>query len=230
MNEVRVFIGHDYRQPLSYNVMRYSIERHGSSNVVVRGLFLDKLPIKRVGASDFTYTRFLVPWLCDYQGYAIFCDEDQVVVDDISNLLGIAKAQKVAVSVNQDQPRFEWPSVMVFDCTKCHELTPEYIEGKSNNLYNMAWADGVGSFPPEWNHAVGIAATRQDAKLYHFTQGIPYWPECRGLPEDKFWWQEYEHMIKSVQWLDMHGKTVHFNSVIKRMLGRYGVKLQEQTQ
>lgn len=229
MNEVRVFIGHDYRQPLSYNVMRYSVERHGASNVVVKGLFLDKLPIKRVGATDFTYSRFLVPWLCGFEGFAIFCDEDQVVVDDVSKLLELCKSQGSAVCVNQSQPRFEWPSVMVFDCSKCTNLTPAYIESPTNRLFDFAWAESVGSFPSEWNHAVGISEPRQDAKLYHYTQGIPYWPECQGLQEDKFWFQEYEHMVKSVQWIELHGKTVHFGAVIKRMLSRYGVKLQEQS-
>jgi hypothetical protein len=116
---------------------------------------------------------------------------------------------------------------MVFNCERCTALTPEYVENPQNKLFDFAWANRVGSFPSEWNHAVGISKSREDAKLYHFTQGIPFWPECRGLPEDKFWDQEHEQMNKSVQWIELHGKTVHFGSVIKRMLSRYGVKLQE---
>lgn len=225
---IPVFVGHDSRQPLSYNVMRYSIERHSSSNVVVRGLFIDKLPIKRTGATDFTFSRFLVPWLCDYEGWAIFCDEDQVVKADIAELWEHCRRRTDAVvMVNKNQPAFEWPSVMVFNCARCKALAPEYIDDTANSLYDFDWADGhVVDFPSEWNHAVGISPSTLDAKLYHYTQGIPYWPECRGLPEDQFWWEEYNETIKSVEWLDLHRNTKHFTPVITRMLRRYGVDLR----
>lgn len=65
---IRVFIGYDPRQPLAYNVMQHSIARHSSVPVAITPLILDQLPITRRGLTEFTYSRFLVPALCDFKG------------------------------------------------------------------------------------------------------------------------------------------------------------------
>lgn len=201
--------------------MRYSVERYGSRDVVVRGLFLDKLPIKRQGATEFTYSRFLVPWLCNFEGWAMFCDEDQVVTADVSELFEYCMDSPFAsVYVNKKQPQFEWPSVMVFNCAQCEALTPEYIEDEDNLLFDFDWANQIGDFPDEWNHFVGDASPRSDAKLYHFSRGIPWWRECRGYFEDSIWWDAYNAMIKSVSWVELHRHTKHFRPTMQRYLKR----------
>ena len=37
-------------------------------------------------STEFTYTRFLVPYLCGYQGKAIFIDCDMLCLGDIAEL------------------------------------------------------------------------------------------------------------------------------------------------
>lgn len=224
----RVFIGYDPRQPLSYNVMRHSVESNASKPIAVIRLQLNQLPITRKGATEFTFSRFLVPWLSDFEGFSVFCDEDQVVTGDIHELFDFCEADdRHDLWVMKNQAPFEWPSVMVFRNAAFEHVMPEFVQDQSNALYDLKWAERVGSFPEEWNHCVGYAVP-QKAKLYHYTMGIPWWPECRGLPEDQAWWDAYKDMTKSVEWIDLHRNTKHFYPVIQRMLAKYGMRLGQK--
>lgn len=182
---------------------------------------MKQLPITRQGATEFTYSRFLVPWLCDFQGFSMFMDEDMVVIGDVHELDVLVGDS--AVYVVKDQPRFEWPSMMVFNNAKCRNLTPEFVQDTKNVLFDFAWAESVGELPAEWNQCCGISKPTTDAKLYHYTQGIPYWPETRGLIEDKFWFEEYDAMLTSVDWIELHRNTRHFGAVMERYLMNYGI-------
>jgi hypothetical protein len=222
-----VYIGIDSRQPLAYTVMRYSVESNASRPISVNGLFLHQLPISRVGATEFSYSRFLVPWLMDFEGFGLFCDEDQVMTGDVWELFSYCSKldDPWDVAVMKNQPEYEWPSVMVFNNQNLKHMTPEYIEDKSNRFFDFAWAKHVAELPPEWNHFCG-GARPKDAKLYHFSQGIPYWPETRGLDEDPVWFEAFENTMKAGKWIDFHKDTIHFMPVMERYLSsNYGLKL-----
>jgi hypothetical protein len=75
---LRIFVGHDPLQPVSTTVLVHSIISRASKPVCVTPLSLKTLPIKRRGLTEFTYSRFLVPYLCDYQGWSLFLDTDFV--------------------------------------------------------------------------------------------------------------------------------------------------------
>ena len=218
---MRVFVGFDPRQPLGYNVLQNSIRRHAAGRVSVEPLELRKLPIKRRGLTEFTYSRYLVPYLMGYEGLAVFMDADIVVTGDIADLF--AQADGSAVQVMQEQARFEWASVMLFDCAQCKTLTPEFVDDERNRLFDLDWAPSVGKFSPEWNHCVGYAEPKA-AKLYHYTQGLPCWYETRGLPEDEHWQREYEEMSKTVEWRELMGNSVHARPVLQRLLARLGAQ------
>lgn len=219
---IKVFIGYDPRQPLAYNVLQHSIQRHTKRRVVIEPLMLDRLPMTRRGLTEFTYSRFLVPWLCDYNGRAIFMDSDIVVTGDVDELLEIARLPDVSVLVMQDQPRFEWPSVMVFDCENCTVLTPEFVDDRDVPLLDLNWGK-IGTFPLEWNRCVGYANGSGKAKLYHYTQGLPCWPETRGLPEDDIWFEEFKQLTYTCPWMDLMRNSVHAKPVLERMIKKYGM-------
>lgn len=219
MDEYKVFIGYDPRQPLAYNVLQHSIVRHASKPVSITPLILRQLPIKRRGLTEFTYSRFLVPYLCGFRGKAVFMDADIVVNGDIVELF--EEGGMSAVSVMQEQPKFEWASVMLFNCGACLRLTPEFIEDEANQLFDLSWAPYVGAIAPEWNHCVGYQEPKA-AKLYHYTQGLPCWDVTRGLPEDEAFDREAELLTESVGWYDLMGSSVHREPVLRRMLKRYG--------
>lgn len=213
---LRVFIGYDPRQPLAYNTLQHSIVRHSSVPVSITPLILSQLPLKRRGLTEFTYSRFLVPYLCNYQGPAVFMDADIVVKGDIKELFDAADGS--AVQVMKAQPKFEWASVMLFDCSKCEVLTPEYVETHPD-LFSLDWAPIIGEIPDDFNHCVGYQEPKK-AKLYHYTQGLPCWPETSGLPEDAAWVEEAKLINKSVSWKELMGKSVHATPVLKRYFQR----------
>jgi len=218
----RVFVGYDERQPVAYNVLQHSLHRYAKGRVQVEPLMLDKLPIERRGLTQFTYSRFLVPYLCNYEGAAIFMDADVVVKGDIGELLAQADGTS-AVQVMQEQDKFEWASVMLFNNANCRVLTPEYIDDPANKLLELKWGP-VGTFDPEWNHCVNRRLPMQ-AKLYHFTEGIPLWDEVRGSPLDEVWDEEYADMNRTVPWVQLMGHSVHARPVLHRFLKRkFGIE------
>lgn len=207
---LRVFLGFDSRQALTYNVARFSIERRSSVPVSVTPLILEQLPINRSGLTDFTWSRFLVPYLCDFQGTALFLDADVLCLSDIANLFKFADPEK-AVSASRNKHRFEWASVMLFNNAHPQNkiLTPEYIE-TAEGLHGLKWLsnEDVGEFPGEWNHLAGYDEPGP-AKLVHFTQGIPIFPETEGSPYAQEWLEEARAMNRVSPWAEIMGRSVH---------------------
>jgi hypothetical protein len=225
---LRVFIGYEPRQPLAYHVLSHSIISNASKPVSITPLILGQLPIRRRGLTEFTYSRYLPPYLCDFKGKSVFLDADIVCTGDINELADIAQPSEAAVYVMQDQARFEWPSVMVFNNGCCLKLTPEFIDDEANSPQDLKWAKSIGKLPKEWNHCVGYAPVEDgvDYKLLHYTQGVPVWPEVRGLPEDKIWLEAAKAMQHTVSWQELMGKSVHAQPVLTRHLKRsYGLEV-----
>lgn len=210
MRPLRVFIGFDSRQPVAYNVAQMSILQHASAPVSITPLVLPTLPISRKGLSDFTYSRFLVPWLCDYEGRAVFMDSDFLCRADIAELFKLNTGHAVHV-VQHDQRTFERPSLMLFNCEKCEILTPEYVETAKNPL-KLDWTQDIGFLPDEWNHLVSYDRPNPNAKMAHFTQGLPCYPEHPNLWNAEFG-AEWRQMAKLCQttskWETLMGSSVH---------------------
>jgi len=150
-----------------------------------------------------------VPWLCDYKGWALFLDIDIALKDDISKLFSFAN-DKYAVMVSKNKIRYEWASVMLFNCAKCTQLTPEFVE-EFTRLHTIEWAkeEEVGDLPREWNHLVGYDKPREDAKLIHYTQGIPAWKETQDSEYAAFWEHEHKAANGAREWKDLMGNSKH---------------------
>lgn len=202
---LNIFIGVDVRQPIAYTVLQSSIIARASEPVAITPLLIDQLPITRRGLTDFTYTRYLPPWLCNYEGTALFLDADMSVQCDIAELFKLADPQ-YAVQVVKSSQRFEWPSLMLFNCEKCKELTPEYIETQSPQ--NLNWGK-VGELPPEYNHLVGYDKPDKKAKIIHYTMGIPAFSEVSHLEHTNTWREELKAANSTVSWQELMGKSVH---------------------
>lgn len=210
---MRVFIGVDERQPLAYSVARHSIEQAASKPVAITPLILRQLPMQRRGLTDFTYTRYLPPWLCNYEGAALFVDADIVCMGDIAELpwntphsVCVVPHDMVTKNGQPVSVRFERPSVMLFNCAACRRLTPDYIA--TGKPQSFDWADSVGELPREWNHLVGYD-TPSPAKLAHFTMGIPCFDETKGDEYASEWQQAANAAFATCGWSEIMGGSVH---------------------
>lgn len=217
MSVLRVFIGADSRQPLAYQVAAHSIARHSSMPVSITPLILDQLPLKRRGLTEFTFSRYLVPDLCGYRYGALFVDADILCMGDIAELPwdGIEAGEAVSVVPHDSvikngkrvDIRFERPSVMLFNCSDCHALNLDLIENGTPQKLET-WAGEVGELPPEWNYLVGYN-TGGGAKIAHFTQGIPVFPETCNDEYAAEYRAEIERMNSTVSWAEIMGSSVH---------------------
>lgn len=125
-----------------------------------------------------------------------------------------------SVWVVKNKLQFEWCSMMLFNNELCSGLTPEFIDDKRNELFDLSWAKNIGSLPPEWNHCVGYDQPRPDAKLVHFTQGIPFHEETGDGEYVQEWRDELEYCVSSVSWEEMMGNSVHAKYVRARNVSK----------
>jgi hypothetical protein len=213
---LRVFIGYDPRQPIAFQVLAHSIASLASLPVAITRLQLNQLPIKRTGLTEFTYSRYVVPYLCNYEGEALFLDADMLCLADIYELLWMCHNRLDSVSVVKNPKlRFEWPSLMFFNNAHCKKLTLEYIETGTPQSFD--WANGVGEIPAEFNHLIGYDAPRTDAKIVHYTQGIPCFAETSGTEYEAEWMAELKACNSTVSWQEIMGRSVHAKPVLERL-------------
>jgi hypothetical protein len=219
---IRVFIGYDSTIRVPAHVLAHSIQARSSLPVSVTYLKLDQLksdftrerdPLQ---STEFSFSRFLVPYLCNYEGWSLFLDNDMLCLADIAELwqlrnpryaLQVVKHQHEAETgtkfLGRPQTPYQkknWSSVMLFNNTKCQFLTPQLVNTSTGlNLHQFKWLntdDLIGDLPPEWNHLVGVNPPRSDAKLAHYTLGGPYFDETKECEFSNEWWAEFFEMEK----------------------------------
>jgi lipopolysaccharide biosynthesis glycosyltransferase len=221
MSPIRVFIGFDGREDVAFSVLAHSIHRNASQPVSIAPVMLSQLggvyrrDVNPLQSTQFSFSRFLTPWLCGYEGWAVFMDCDMLVLDDIARLWAL-RDERYAVQVvkhvhvpKEDvkflgavQTKYEkknWSSVMLMNCAKCTALTPEYVNTATGlQLHQFKWLDDdslIGELPSRWNHLVGYDPPRKDASLVHYTIGGPYFEEYAQCEYAREWWHERELML-----------------------------------
>ena len=211
----RVFIGYDPRQPIAFQVCAHSVWERASQPVSIHRLDLRTLPIKRRGLTEFSYSRYLVPYLSGFEGFSLFLDSDILVRGDVAELFDAvegmgARSDAPSAWMSMGKLKFEWPSVILYNSAACAHMTPEFVEDESHRLYDYAWArGGVGHLPPEWNHLVGYDPADADARLVHFTKGVPVWPETKDCEFSAEWHDTLRRMNSTVSHDALMGGSVH---------------------
>ena len=222
---MRLFIGYDSREPVAYHTLAASLIARASQPLSITPVALRHLGgdyWRERGATEsteFSLTRFLVPYLSNYEGYSIFMDGDMLACTDIYKILYILRPGK-AVWVCQHEyvpktdtkmdgwiqsvyPRKNWSSLMVFDNTRCRQLTPAYVStALASDLQRFAWLKDqeIGSLPLEWNWLVGEYAPNPDAKVLHYTLGGPWFKATRSCDHAANWLAEYRAMTGQDYW------------------------------
>jgi hypothetical protein len=222
---IRYFIGYDTREAVAFSVLSHSIHEHATRPVTIAPVMLSQLghvfrrERNALQSTEFSFSRFLTPYLCGYEGWAIFSDCDMLMRDDVAKLWAL-RDDRYAVQVVKHvhvpkeevkflgsvQTKYEkknWSSVMLMNCARCTALTPEYVNSASGlELHQFKWLEGdplIGALPPQWNHLVGYDAPRADASLVHFTIGGPYFDQYRDCEYAKEWFAERDAMLRVEQ-------------------------------
>jgi hypothetical protein len=211
---IKVFIGYDENETVAFHVLAHSIMRHASKPVeivpVVKSHMSAFYTRERSGleSTDFSFTRFLAPYLCDYTGWAIFTDCDMLVTADIAELWALRDDKYAVMCAKHDyqpvgdtkflgqvQTKYEkknWSSVMMFNNARCTALTPEVVSTETGLfLHQFKWLgndDLIGSLPLSWNYLVGEHQTTSSTpELIHYTLGGPYFEKYRDCEFADLW-------------------------------------------
>ena len=218
---IRVFIGYDSRETVAYGVLAHSINARATEPVAITPVMLSQLQsvFRReknpLQSTEFSFTRFLVPWMCGYEGWALFMDCDMLMREDVAKLwklrddrhaVQVVKHEHVPKedtkflgSVQTKYPKKNWSSVMLMNCAKCTALTPDYVNQASGlELHQFKWLGNdelIGEIASGWNHLAGYDAPRRDASLVHFTIGGPWFDEYRETEYASEWFAERERML-----------------------------------
>ena len=229
MKEINVYIGYDSRQdrPPKYNkvinpcyqVCKSSIIKN-SNDVNVIPLKLNELidegiyyrEVDPLASTEFTYSRFLVPYLNDFKGIAIFCDSDFLWQCDINDLLEYYNHNNSVMCVQHDYtpktdtkmdgvvqtsyPRKNWSSLMMFNCEHkdIRNLSVENINTKeAKYLHRMKWTDKIGEIPMTYNWLEGDYPNNMHPKVIHFTNGGP-WHETWDGDYKENWLKVYNEL------------------------------------
>jgi len=217
---IPVYIGYDPREAVAFSVLAHSIHARASEPVSITPLMLSQLngvltrerhPLQ---SSDFSFSRFLTPYLSGYAGWSVFMDCDMLMLDDIAGLYRLRDERYAVMVVKHNhvpketvkflgEPQSQyakknWSSVMLFNNARCRALTPDYVNRASGlELHQFQWLGNdelIGALPERWNHLVGYDPPREDASLVHYTLGGPYFGEYRDCEYAREWFAERDAM------------------------------------
>lgn len=214
---IRIFIGYDSRLPVLFNVAQHSIIRHATRPVSITPIKLSHLghiftrERLSIQSTEFSFSRFLTPYLAGYRGWAIFMDNDIVARDDIAKLWDLRDDRYAVQCVKHDhQPsssvkflgepqtqynKKNWSSVMLMNTARCTALTPAYVNKASGlELHQFKWLESddlIGALPMEWNFLVEYYKHDEGAKIVHYTEGGPYYEATRHVDFAETWLENF---------------------------------------
>ena len=224
---MKVFVGYDTREDIAYQVCKHSLEAR-NKDVEVRPLKQNELrdqgwytrPIDKLASTEFTFTRFLVPELSNFDGWALFCDSDIIFIENIKELFDQADDKYAVICAQHDYtpkegikmdgqtqtvyPRKNWSSVVLFNCG--HPSNRKLDLNLVNNplitgayLHRFSWLDDseIGQISHEWNWLTDWYEEGKDGtpKALHYTEGGPWFENYRNCDWHLTWKKELQEMM-----------------------------------
>ena len=219
---IRLYVGFDPRESAAYHVFCQSVIQNASRPVEIIPLALHLLrdyeETHTDGSNAFIYSRFLVPELMGWKGWAIFADGcDMVLKADIAQLWELRDNRKAVQVVkheyktrhprkyvgttmeaaNADYPKKNHSSLMLINCEhpgwrKIDAYSVETMSGAELHRFAFLDPEEVGSLPAVWNWLADEYGENKSAKLLHWTAGIPAWPEYTHAPHSHDWWAAHD--------------------------------------
>lgn len=228
--QINIYIGFDSRndgQQLAFDICKKSILKNTKyqNKININSLILKELEkqgfnrdFDKMAATEFTYTRFMVPYLNKYDGIAIFCDSDflwecdiyEELVPYINKMLKQNASvccvkheykEKKSLKMNNlqqfDYPRKNWSSLIIFNCSHedCKNLTLENVNTQTPAwLHRFGWVkdENIIELPHTYNYLVEIYHDEENPKVIHYTNGGPW----------HYYYQKTEFYDKWLKYLD----------------------------
>jgi lipopolysaccharide biosynthesis glycosyltransferase len=237
MNDlIRLVVGFDARETIAYHVFCQSVLENTSLPVSFLPLVEKSLALYKEthqdGSNRFTYTRFLTPFLMNFEGWAIFADGDMVCRRDIAELWKLRDSSKAVQVVkhdyltksstkylgnkNENYPRKNWSSVILWNCghpaNRC--ITPDFLSLKDGAfLHRFQWLEDslVGELDKEWNWLAIEYDDNPSAKLIHYTLGTPCFRDFRDSSSSEHWHRVLANTLNGIDGVDQL-----FESVVKQ--------------
>ena len=216
---IRLFVGYDRSEPVIFNTFAHSVIKKATKPVAITPISLDHLDgiftreRNKLQSTEFSFSRFLVPYLCDYKGWAIFTDNDFIARDDIAKLWSLRNDKYAVMCVKHDhapeemhkfkgatQTQYEkknWSSLIMFNNAKCKALTPDYVnEATGLQLHQFKWLGDdslIGEIPETWNHLVGYTPYDETKlpSMLHYTEGGPFYYDYKDTQFADLWFNEF---------------------------------------
>ena len=222
MNDiVDVVVGFDQREAVAYHAFTQSVIEKSSIPIRFLPLNINSLTNYKEthedGSNEFIYSRFLVPYLMNFKGWAIYADGDMVCLEDIKKLWNL-RDNKYAIQVvkhdyktkiknkywgnkNENYPRKNWSSVILWNCSHFQNklLKPSFVSRKSGAfLHRFKWLkdEEIGELHKSWNWLAIEYDENPNAKIIHYTLGTPCFKEFKNTGMSKYWEKYYKKLNK----------------------------------
>ena len=221
---IRLAVGYDHREAIAYHTFVQSVLERSSEPVSFSPIVLSSLKgyqdTQNDGSNEFIYSRFLTPWLFNFDGWVIFADGDMICLDDIANLWRLRDESKAVMVVkhdyktkatvkylgnkNVDYPRKNWSSLILWNCghPKHRLLIPTYVINQTGKfLHRFSWLEDseIGELPKEWNWLTTEYTDNYEAKLLHYTLGTPCFKDYANSEMSDVWHNTYERVKRGIE-------------------------------
>jgi len=209
---IKIVVGFDQREAIAYHTFSQSVLEKSSLPVLFLPLSMNTLKgykeTHNDKSNDFVYSRFLTPYLNNFEGWAIFADGDMVCQSDIKELWDLrdeTKAlqvvmhdyktkfnQKYLGNTNENYPRKNWSSLILWNCShpKHKVLMPDFISSQTGKyLHRFSWLndEDIGELPIDWNWLAIEYPNNSKAKIIHYTLGTPCFKDYRNTEMAVIW-------------------------------------------
>ena len=240
-----VYLGYDPREAVGTYVFMNSAMRRSSAPLSFHPLALTNLrgydDRSSKGTNDFIRSRFLIPYLQNYTGFALFVDgADMLVRGDLAELWSLRDPVRTAVQVvpheyktkyprkylgtsmesdNVDYPKKNQSSVMLINCAHFawRQITPESLslmDEQQLHRFEFMPEDAIKHLPPEWNVLVGEQPYNPNAKLCHWTLGVPGMDAYANTDYADEWFDELKRATYVVPSVPVGSRPAVFKSAV----------------
>jgi lipopolysaccharide biosynthesis glycosyltransferase len=237
MSALTVFIGWDDREKTAYEVCKFSLNKRTRADVKVIPLYHKEL--RKQGyfqrpwltnaydgnrtdlidgkgfSTEFSHTRFLIPELMKFKGWALFLDCDMIFKCDIKEIFSHIDESKAVMcvkhrqnvktgvkmdgSIQQNYSRKNWSSFMLINCghPSNRKLTKEVVNTATGGwMHALSWLSDneIGELPNYYNWIAGTSPGNVSPRVIHYSEGGPWFSDYQDCAFADAWYDEYRSL------------------------------------